>query len=113
MRPHIARAEPGPEMKSTQRVQITVHGRVSARLAAALDGMTPVRRLGATELVGQLVEQAQLHGLLTRIRDLGLELESVIVTAPALTAPTCTRPRPTPSTTQPTPPDDAPDRERS
>ena len=100
-------------MRSTQTVQITVCGRVSARLAAALDGMTPVRRGGATELIGQVVDQAQLHGLLTRIRDLGLELQSVIVTAPELTSPARTSPRPTPSTAQPTPPDDAHGGERS
>ncbi len=56
-----------------------MRGRLSERLAAAFDGMTLVRRTGATELVGEFVDQAQLHGLLTRIRDLGLELESVTV----------------------------------
>jgi len=35
--------------------------------------------IGATELAGEVVDQAQLYGLLTRIRDLGLELESVSV----------------------------------
>ncbi|HET7450895.1 MAG TPA: hypothetical protein VFJ78_09870 [Gaiellaceae bacterium] len=66
-------------MKATPTVRITVRGRLSERLAAAFDGMTLVRRSGATELTGELVDQAQLHGLLTRIRDLGLELESVNV----------------------------------
>ena len=66
----------------TQNVHITVRGRLSERFAAAFDGMTLVRRSGATELVGELVDQAQLHGLLTRIRDLGLELESVHVLPP-------------------------------
>lgn len=66
-------------MESTRTVRITVRGRLSERLAAAFDGMTPVRRSGATELVGRAVDQAQLHGLLGRIRDLGLELKSVIV----------------------------------
>lgn len=61
------------------RIQIRVRGRLGERLAAAFDGMTLVRRQGATELVGEFVDQAQLHGLLTRIRDLGLELESVTV----------------------------------
>lgn len=56
-----------------------VRGRLSERLAAAFDGMTLRRCSGATELVGEVVDQAQLHGLLTRIRDLGLELESVNV----------------------------------
>lgn len=60
-------------------IRIRVRGRLSDRLAAAFGGMTLVRRRGATELVGKLVDQAQLHGLITRIRDLGLELESVSV----------------------------------
>ena len=66
-------------MNTTLSIRITVRGRLSQRLAAAFDGMTPVRRAGATELVGEVADQAQLHGLLSRIRDLGLELESVTV----------------------------------
>ena len=34
---------------------------------------------GQTDLVGEVVDQAQLYGLLARIRDLGLELEGVSV----------------------------------
>jgi hypothetical protein len=74
-------------MESTRTVRITVRGRLSERLVAAFDGMTPVRRSGATELVGQVVDQAQLHGLLARIRDLGLELKSVTVADADLAAP--------------------------
>jgi hypothetical protein len=66
-------------MNSTQRIRITVRGRLSERLAAAFDGLALVPRPPATELVGEVVDQAQLHGLLARIRDLGLELESVTV----------------------------------
>jgi hypothetical protein len=66
-------------MKTTLRIRITVRERLSQRLATAFDGMTLVPGAGATELVGEVVDQAQLHGLLTRIRDLGLELESVNV----------------------------------
>jgi hypothetical protein len=66
-------------MTSTQTVRITVSGELSDRLAAAFDGMALVRRPGETELVGSVVDQAQLHGLLGRIRDLGLELESLSV----------------------------------
>ena len=66
-------------MKSTLSIRITVRGRLSMRLATAFEGMTLVPRSGATELVGELVDQAQLYGLLARIRDLGLELESVVV----------------------------------
>jgi hypothetical protein len=66
-------------MTSTQTVRITVSGDLSDHLATAFHGMALVHRTGATELVGPVVDQAQLHGLLGRIRDLGLELESVCV----------------------------------
>ena len=69
-------------MNTMRSIRITVRGRLSNRLAAAFDGMTPVRRTGATELIGEIADQAQLHGLLARIRDLGLDLESVSVAAP-------------------------------
>ena len=39
--------------------------------------MTPFSRRGVTDLVGEVVDQAHLFALLTRISDLGLELESV------------------------------------
>ena len=66
-------------MKPTLTIRITVRQRLSQRLAAAFDGMAVRRSGGATELYGEVVDHAQLHGLLTRIRDLGLELESVNV----------------------------------
>ena len=79
-------------MTSTRTVRITVSGQVSDRLATAFDGMTLVHRAGATELVGPVVDQAHLHGVLGRIRDLGLDLESVSVAPEAPTAPrTATR----------------------
>jgi len=66
----------------TQRVLITVRGRLSPRLAGAFEGLTPCYRRGHTDLFGEIADQAQLHGLLTRIRDLGLELEDVSVRPP-------------------------------
>jgi hypothetical protein len=63
----------------TQRVRITVRGRLSTRLTGAFEGMTTHHRRGHTDLSGEIVDQAQLHGLLNRIRDLGLELENVTV----------------------------------
>jgi hypothetical protein len=62
-----------------QRVRITVRGRLSRRLAGAFEGMAARYRRGHTDLTGEIKDQAQLHGLLTRIRDLGLELENVSV----------------------------------
>ena len=64
-------------MNTSLSIRITVRGRLSQRIAAAFGGMTLVRRPGATELVGEAADRAQLHGLLSRIRDLGLELQSV------------------------------------
>ena len=66
-------------MNTIERIRIKVRGRLSDRLAAAFEGMTAVPCTGATELVGDVADQAQLHGLLTQIRDLGLKLESVTV----------------------------------
>lgn len=69
-------------MNTTRSIRITVRGRLSSHLAATFDGLTLVRCTGRTELVGEVADQAHLHGLLSRIRDLGLELESVTVTDP-------------------------------
>jgi hypothetical protein len=66
-------------MTSTQTVRIRVCGELSDRLASAFEGMTLERHSGSTELVGAVADQAQLHGLLTRIRDFGLDLESICV----------------------------------
>lgn len=59
------------------QMRIVVRGRLSERFATAFEGMSLVSRGSCTELVGEIADQAQLHGLLTRIRDLGLELEQV------------------------------------
>lgn len=82
-------------MSSYRTVRITVRGRLSDRLAASFSGMRVTHCNGTTELVGPLVDQAQLHGLITRVRDLGLELESVRVLEHAPTSPARRRPRPT------------------
>jgi hypothetical protein len=74
-------------MNTQLSIRISIRGRLSPRLAAAFDGLEPTRTEGATELVGEVADQAQLHGLLSRIRDLGLELESVTVCDADLTAP--------------------------
>jgi len=74
-------------MNSTLRIRITVRGRLTERLAAAFDGLTPTGRPGATELVGEISDRAQLHGFLSRVRDLGLVLESVQVVELAPTQP--------------------------
>ena len=62
---------------SRQRYEIVVRGRLSSRYECALDGATLLPCHGQTTLRADLVDQAQLYGLLNRLRDLGIELVSV------------------------------------
>jgi hypothetical protein len=57
--------------------EIVVRGRLSRRYECAFDGATLVPRNGQTMLRADLADQAQLYGLLNRLRDLGIELVSV------------------------------------
>ena len=57
--------------------QICVRGRLTERLAAALDGMTLHSSAVNSVFTGEVKDQSQLYGLLDRLRDLGLELISV------------------------------------
>ena len=58
--------------------EIRVAGHLDARWESWFEGLT-LERLpnGETRLRGPLPDQAALHGLLARIRDLGLELLAV------------------------------------
>jgi hypothetical protein len=68
--------------------QIVVRGELSQRYAAAFEGMSLVAGNGQTAIIGPVVDQAHLHGLLDRIRDHGLELVSVnAATTPVPPAP--------------------------
>jgi hypothetical protein len=58
--------------------EIVVKGRLSPTLVAALDGFEVSRcDDGMTRLVGWVPDQAGLHSLLERLRDLNIELTSV------------------------------------
>jgi hypothetical protein len=53
--------------------QICVRGRLSERLAAALEGMTLHAGAVNTVFTGEVKDQSQLYGLLDRLLGLGLE----------------------------------------
>ena len=60
------------------RYEIRVHGRLEDRWAAWFDGMTLTPESdGTTTIHGPVVDQAALHGLLRKLRDVGLPLISV------------------------------------
>ena len=58
--------------------EIRLQGRLDERWASWFDGMTiEAAPGGVTVLRGHVVDQAALHGVLARLRDLGLPLISV------------------------------------
>jgi hypothetical protein len=59
------------------RYRIVVSGRLGDQLLDAFDGLEIEPRPGRTLVTGSFVDQAQLHGLLDRLRDLGIRLISV------------------------------------
>jgi hypothetical protein len=60
-----------------RRYRIVVAGELSHRFTPAFDGMTVRCAGGQTAITGVVVDQPQLHGLLDRVGELGLELVSV------------------------------------
>jgi len=60
------------------RHEIRLKGHLAARWAAWFDGMTLTTNSdGTTVLEGPVVDQAALHGLLSKLRDIGLPLVSL------------------------------------
>ena len=58
--------------------EIRIKGHLSERWAMWFDGLTiTLEDNGDTRLVGPVVDQAALYGLLKRVRDLGMPLQSV------------------------------------
>ncbi len=68
----------------TDRYEIRLLGHLEDRWAALFDGLSLSQESeGVTLLAGPVVDQAALHGLLRKVRDLGLPLISVTqVTTP-------------------------------
>ena len=59
------------------RYRVVVRGRVGEHLAGVFDHLEVDPRPGQTTLTGNFTDQAQLHGLLDQLRDLGIHLISV------------------------------------
>jgi hypothetical protein len=63
--------------------EIRLKGHLDQRWADRFDGLTiTLASNGETRLTGPVVDQAALHGLLRKIRDLGLPLIAVIKVEP-------------------------------
>jgi len=61
-----------------QRVEILVKGQIDRHWADWFEGLTITHtEQGGTILCGLIADQAALHGLLAKVRDLGLPLLSV------------------------------------
>ena len=74
--------------REPDRYVIRVQGHLPPRWAAWFDGMAlTTEGDGTTVLSGPVVDQSALHGLLQRVRDVGLPLISVVQVGPGQTCP--------------------------
>jgi len=65
-------------MSSTKEIyQIKVNGRLDQSWSSWFDDMTLTFEKGETIISGAVADQAALHGLLAKVRDLGLTLIDV------------------------------------
>lgn len=72
------RQTPASDRSEAGRYEIRLTGHLDAHWTAWFDGLTVSRQNdGTTVISGPVADQAALHGLLQRVRDLGLPLVSV------------------------------------
>jgi hypothetical protein len=72
------RQNPAPAHRDADRYEIRLTGHLDARWTDWFDGLAVSHSGdGTTVISGHIVDQAALHGLLQRVRDLGLPLVSV------------------------------------
>jgi hypothetical protein len=70
-------------MESPTRYELRVNGVLDSGWSAWFNGLQVTSdQRGQTTIAGPVADQAALHGLLTKIRDLGLELLEVRRTDP-------------------------------
>ena len=76
------------------RYEIRINGHLGPHWAARFEGMTLTRDGdGTTVIHGPVVDQAALHGLLARVRDLGIPLLSVTQVEPDQPSASTSKPR--------------------
>ncbi len=72
-------SDPAAPLTRTSYYEIRVKGLLGARWAVWFDGMDLVAQGdGTTVIRGPVVDQAALHGLLQRLRDIGIPLLSLV-----------------------------------
>ena len=57
--------------------ELVLRGEIGDRFAPLFEGLRIERRDGRTVLTGPIRDQSELHGVIERIQELGLELVSV------------------------------------
>jgi hypothetical protein len=72
----MASGRPCFSLRTVTTYQIVVDGELSDRFVATFGDMRLERGAGRTSLTGEIADQAQLHGLLARVAELGLSLVS-------------------------------------
>ena len=74
-------------MSETETYEIRVQGHLDSRWTTWFDGMELVAdQDGSTLMRGEVTDQAALHGLIQKVRDLGLPLISVTNTRTGATS---------------------------
>jgi hypothetical protein len=81
-------------LHGSERYDIRVKGHLEPRWAAWFDGMTLTPEDGGITCIhGPVLDQAALHGLLAKLRDIGLPLISVTHAEPGHPDPATSQPR--------------------
>lgn len=60
-----------------RRYQVVVRGGLGESFASTFEQLELESHAGESSLTGSFADQAQLHGLLDRLRDLGIQIVSV------------------------------------
>ena len=61
----------------SQTYEFVLRGEIGDHFGLVFDGLCLERRKGNTTLTGSVIDQAQLHGVIERVQELGIELIAV------------------------------------